>query len=205
MLRNGNSIVVRSRATGTPKGAFFGVDGQGRSFDIMTIDIHEIKNGLISRTYHVEDWAGALNQLKGKKSQKNTSNTSLKVVQEFMGAMGSGNMEKLTSLMSDDMVWINEGDANMPWIGPWNGKKQVLNFLEIFSKNVKTVKWKNEDMFASGDTVAVFGKMKLQITKSGKTTDQFTFALRVKVRDGKVILWNWFEDSFAVSRAYNGK
>ena len=65
MHQDGNSVTVRSRATGTPAGPLFGVDGQGRSFDIMTIDIHTVENGKIIRTYHVEDWAGALRQLSG--------------------------------------------------------------------------------------------------------------------------------------------
>lgn len=64
--QDGDTFVVRSRATGTPVAPFFGVDGEGRSFDIMTIDIHELEDGVISRTYHVEDWAGALQQLSGQ-------------------------------------------------------------------------------------------------------------------------------------------
>ncbi|WP_018689318.1 ester cyclase [Ahrensia kielensis] len=64
--QDGNTFVVRSRATGTPVAPFFGVDGQGRSFDIMTIDIHELEDGKIARTYHVEDWSTALQQLAGK-------------------------------------------------------------------------------------------------------------------------------------------
>lgn len=66
MLQVGNRYVVRSRATGTPKGPLFGVDGQGRGFDILTIDIHTVEDGKIIRSYHVEDWATALRQLSGK-------------------------------------------------------------------------------------------------------------------------------------------
>jgi hypothetical protein len=29
--------------------------------------------------------------------------------------------------------------------------------------------------------------------------------LRAKAKDGKVVLWNWFEDTFAVSNAYHGR
>jgi hypothetical protein len=29
----------------------------------MSIDIHELEDGVIAPTYHVEDWAGALQQL----------------------------------------------------------------------------------------------------------------------------------------------
>jgi predicted ester cyclase len=64
--QDGNFVTVRSRATGTPVAPFFGVDGEGRSFDIMTIDIHELDDGVIVRSYHVEDWASALQQLSGQ-------------------------------------------------------------------------------------------------------------------------------------------
>ena len=66
MYQDGNFVTVRSRATGTPVAPFFGVDGEGRSFDIMTIDIHEVEDGVITQTWHVEDWAGALQQLSGQ-------------------------------------------------------------------------------------------------------------------------------------------
>ena len=66
VIQAGDRVIVRGRATGTPKGPLFGVDGKGKSFEIMSIDIHTLKDGKISQTYHVEDWSGALGQLKGK-------------------------------------------------------------------------------------------------------------------------------------------
>ena len=66
MHQAGDFVTVRSRATGTPVGPMFGVDGQGRNFDIMTIDIHELDDGKIVRSYHIENWAGALQQLAGR-------------------------------------------------------------------------------------------------------------------------------------------
>ncbi len=133
------------------------------------------------------------------------SQETFDTVMAFMGAIGSGDMDTAISLMADDMVWMNEGDKDMPWIGPWNGKEEILNFLPIFGANFKTTAWENTDAFALGDTVAVFGNMNGITTNSGKEIGAFTFALRAKVRDGKVVLWNWFEDSFAVSQAYHGK
>lgn len=64
VLVSGNRIIVRSEVSGTPSGPFMGVDPQGRSFQLMTIDIHEIDSGKIARTFHVEDWARALRQLR---------------------------------------------------------------------------------------------------------------------------------------------
>jgi predicted ester cyclase len=68
ILVSGNRIIVRSEASGTPSGPFLGVDPQGRSFKIMTLDIHEIQNEKVVRTYHVEDWARAVRQLLGDPS-----------------------------------------------------------------------------------------------------------------------------------------
>ena len=131
------------------------------------------------------------------------SQASYDTVMAFMGAMGNGDMDAMSALMADDMKWQNEGDASLPWIGSWVGKEEIFGFLKTFSENVETKEWENENAFASGDTVAVFGRMKLLTTKSGEETSDFTFALRAKVRDGKVVLWNWFEDSYAVSKAFH--
>lgn len=61
---DGEKIIVRSEASGTPKGDFMGVPHGGKRFAIMTIDIHTVANGKLSRAHHVEDWASALRQLK---------------------------------------------------------------------------------------------------------------------------------------------
>ena len=133
-----------------------------------------------------------------------TTQASFDTVMAFMGAMGSGDMDKMGTLMADDMVWHNEGDTTLPWVGETVGKEAIFEFLGVFSANFQTTKWENTDAFASGDTVAVFGRMNGITTHSGKEIGEFTFALRAKVRDGQVVLWNWFEDSFAVSQAYHG-
>lgn len=62
----GNKAVVRSIATGSPKGEFMGLTLDGsRAFRIDTIDIHTIAGNRIKTVYHLEDWATALRQLKG--------------------------------------------------------------------------------------------------------------------------------------------
>ena len=113
-------------------------------------------------------------------------------------------MDGMSALMADDMVWQNDGDSRLPWIGRWEGKEAIFGFLGTFSQNVETTLWETEDAFASGDTVAVFGRMKTRLSGTGIETEPFFFALRAKVRDGQVVLWNWFEDSYAVSNAHHG-
>ena len=63
VLVSGDRAIVRGEATGTPTGPFMGVPPGGKSFRIMSIDVHTIKDGKLVRVYHVEDWMGAVRQL----------------------------------------------------------------------------------------------------------------------------------------------
>jgi predicted ester cyclase len=65
ILVAGDRVIVRGEASGTPSGVFRGIPASGKSFKIMSIDIHTIGDGKIKRSYHVEDWAGAMRQLSG--------------------------------------------------------------------------------------------------------------------------------------------
>src|ERR1700756_5930137 len=60
ILVAGDRVIVRGEASGTPSGVFRGIPASGKSFKIMSIDIHTIEDGKIKRSYHVEDWAGAM-------------------------------------------------------------------------------------------------------------------------------------------------
>jgi len=64
---DGNTVTVRSKATGTTKGEFLGLNlPTAKPFNIMTIDIHTVENGKIKTVYHVEEWATAIQQLTAK-------------------------------------------------------------------------------------------------------------------------------------------
>jgi hypothetical protein len=63
VLVSGNRVIVHGEATGTPSGNFMGTTTNGKSFKLMSIDVHTFEGGKITRTYHVEDWQGAFRQL----------------------------------------------------------------------------------------------------------------------------------------------
>jgi hypothetical protein len=66
VLVSGDRVIVRGEVTGTPAGELFGVPHTGKSFRIMAIDIQTIKDGKITKTYHMENWLSALGQLRAK-------------------------------------------------------------------------------------------------------------------------------------------
>lgn len=66
LLVAGDRVIVRGEASGTPAVPFMGVPHSGKSFRIMSIDVHTIKDGKMVRAYHIEDWMGATRQLSAK-------------------------------------------------------------------------------------------------------------------------------------------
>jgi predicted ester cyclase len=66
VLVSGNQVTVRGEATGTPAGEFMGAPHSGKSFKLMSIDVHTLEGGKMVRSYHIEDWLGAVRQLSAK-------------------------------------------------------------------------------------------------------------------------------------------
>ena len=61
LLQDGDRVIARSLATGSPKGELMGLQLDGsRSFRMMTIDIHTVRDGRLCSVHHVEEWATAI-------------------------------------------------------------------------------------------------------------------------------------------------
>ena len=60
---NGDQVIVRGEATGTPTGEFWGATPTGKGFKTMALDIFTVKNGKLAICYHIENWMTALQQM----------------------------------------------------------------------------------------------------------------------------------------------
>ena len=60
---NGDQVIVRGEATGTPISEFWGAKPTGKSFKTMALDIFTVKNGKLASCYHIENWMTALQQM----------------------------------------------------------------------------------------------------------------------------------------------
>ena len=59
----GDTVVVRTTISGSQAGTFAGFESKGEPFSVMAIDIHQFKDGLVVKTWHVESWLGGLFQM----------------------------------------------------------------------------------------------------------------------------------------------
>ena len=61
---DGNGMVgVRARMHGVHTGELFGIAPTGRETELRTHDFHEIVDGRIARTHHMEDWLSWFQQV----------------------------------------------------------------------------------------------------------------------------------------------
>lgn len=59
--QDGDTYIVRGIATGTPQGPFLDVDpATGKSFEIMSIDVHRFEDDRLKESYHIEEWLTAI-------------------------------------------------------------------------------------------------------------------------------------------------
>ena len=59
----GDKVAVRNTVSGTHQGAFMGHAPTGRRIEMRTMDVHQVRDGKIVVTWHLEDFAGLMAQL----------------------------------------------------------------------------------------------------------------------------------------------
>ncbi|SEP63403.1 ester cyclase [Microlunatus flavus] len=63
VIVQGDKVAVRNTVSGTHQGAFVGVQPTGRRIEMRTMDVHQVRDGKIVATWHLEDFAGLMAQL----------------------------------------------------------------------------------------------------------------------------------------------
>jgi steroid delta-isomerase-like uncharacterized protein len=63
LVVGGDRVAVRNTVSGTHQGAFMGHEPTGRRVAMRTMDVHQVRDGRIVATWHLEDFAGLMAQL----------------------------------------------------------------------------------------------------------------------------------------------
>ena len=63
VIAAGDRVAVRNTVSGTHLGAFLGHAPTGRRIEMRTMDVHQVRDGRIVVTWHLEDFAGLMAQL----------------------------------------------------------------------------------------------------------------------------------------------
>ena len=124
---------------------------------------------------------------------------NVQVVKDFFAAIGSGDKQRLLSLVVKDIEWIIPGE-DWPLAGTHRGHAGLENLLQKAKETVETSFPEPPEFIAQGDRVLVVGVATGKIKATNRAfKDNWVFA--ITVQNGKVTRIREYIDTQALARA----
>lgn len=127
--------------------------------------------------------------------------SSLEAVRSFYVAIGEANMEKLFSLLSEDIEWRLVGPSTIPYFGTYSGIEEVKKFFAILDKSERVDGFHPLEFLEGANTVTVLGRESCCSKVSGKSF-QTEWAHIFTVYDGKITRFVEYTDTAPIAAAY---
>jgi ketosteroid isomerase-like protein len=124
---------------------------------------------------------------------------NVQTVKDFFAALGSGDKQRLLSLVDKDIEWIIPGE-DWPLAGTHRGHSGLAEVLQKASDEVEMTYPEPPEFVAQGDRVMVVGVATGKIKATNRAfRDDWVFA--ITVRNGKVTKIREYIDTQALARA----
>ena len=124
---------------------------------------------------------------------------NVQVVKDFFAAIGSGDEQRLLSLVAGDIEWIIPGEG-WPLAGTHRGHAELAAVLQRASEEIETTYPTPPEFVAQGDRVLVVGVATGKIKATNKPfKDDWVFD--ITVRNGKLTKIREYIDTQALARA----
>ncbi len=120
------------------------------------------------------------------------------VVKKYLECLGSGDAAGLVALHTEDAVIDMPGSADLPWAGRWEGIAKIREYFEVMPAALEIRSHVVNVWVTEGDTVAITGTETGASRVSGKDY-QAKWSWVFTVQDGKIALWDAYEDTEALA------
>lgn len=131
------------------------------------------------------------------------------VVNDFLQNTAPDKVEAAARrLVADEATYISLNFENpelkriLPWTGTYKGQQAFIKTFTEVAKAWKIEEFTVMDLFGADEDVAVFGSMTYRSISLGKVF-RSPFAIHAKVRNGKIVFFQFMEDTFASSRSFS--
>lgn len=127
------------------------------------------------------------------------------VVEDIQDAFRSGDYARIAARYDDDIDWLFQGPPSIfPEVGHRRGKVAVFRALEALNKLYRFDRHVTEWLVAEADRAASIADVTLVQRASGRTI-RCRIASFHRVRDGRVVEYRGFTDSFDVAEQVLGR
>ena len=131
--------------------------------------------------------------------------TPTEVVRQFLA--NTTNPTIVESLVADDATYVPLNYDNpdlkkiMPWAGTSKGPQAFIDTFARVGRFWQILAFSPEELFGAGENVAVFGRFTYKSRTQGKTVES-PFSILSRVRDGKIVYFQFMEDTFATAASF---
>jgi len=120
------------------------------------------------------------------------------VVLNFMERINSGNVDAIFAALTPDHIFVDALNAKFV------SRETMCTAWRYYIKMIPDYKVSHEEIFAKGDTVAIFGTSRGTFSEDGKIKKEnfweIPAAWKAAVRDGLVAYWQVFADNQPVRK-----
>ena len=116
-------------------------------------------------------------------------------------------LTSVRELVASDATYVSLNYDNpelkrlMPWTGTQTGPEAIVSTYERVGRYWKNEGFEIENIFESGENVAVFGRFTYRSTTVGRAVTS-PFSILAKVQGGKVTYMQFMEDTFGTASTF---
>ncbi|WP_426509115.1 nuclear transport factor 2 family protein [Serratia proteamaculans] len=135
----------------------------------------------------------------------NAENDAETVLKNYLSALAES--ADIDDYISEDVEYISLNPQNdelkkiMPWTGKHQGLAEFKAMYELMKLACNYVSFDVDLIFGKGESAAAFGNFAYSAKQVGSVVST-PFALLVKVNNGKITYFQFFEDTYITASAY---
>lgn len=121
----------------------------------------------------------------------------------IFAAFGAGDIDKILSMLDDDVTIEFYGPPVIPYAGHYKGHAEARRFFTTVLASVDIHQFEPTDFLSDGEKVTVTGHLRLTAKPTGKQIES-DFAHVITVRGGKWLRFRDFMDTAQAVAAFSG-
>ena len=126
---------------------------------------------------------------------------ALDTVKAHYDALARRDIEAALAVIDDAAVWEFCGPSTIPFAGQWRGRSGVRDFFDAIRSTIEVKEFQVERMVTDGDTVAVFGRERFLVKRTGKEWAVDWVQVH-EVRNGRIVRFREYTNTAAIADAY---
>ena len=119
-------------------------------------------------------------------------------VEKWVGLLATGDIDAIVAMFADDAVIDMPGSSDLPWAGRWQGSAKINEYFKVMPAALKILEHEHKLWIVEEDMVAVTGLEAAASHISGKDY-RAKWCWVFKIREGKIVLWDAYEDTEAMA------